>query len=77
MKKKSLMKGMTGSAIGLTTLGVTTGIGGTVIGAAGGNPAVMTGFTSMLPAMSTAMGGGYAIQALGGLKTNTRKRRRR
>jgi hypothetical protein len=79
VKQKKIMNNMVSGAVGMTAAGATMGIGGSIIGAAGGNPAVMTGMSSMMPAAGVAMGGGYALGMLGGLANagKMQKRRRR
>jgi len=77
MAKKNPMKGMMGDAVTLTGTGMALGVGATAIGAAGGNPAVMTAMGGMMPIVGTATGAKYALGAVQGMMPPSNRRRRK
>lgn len=60
-----------------TTAGVTLGVGGAVVGAAGGNTAGFAAAGSLLPAVGTVVLGKHVIKNVELLKPKTRKRRKK
>jgi hypothetical protein len=56
-------KRMVNDAVGLTAAGFALGVGGSLPGAGPSTQAM----ASMLPSVGTAMGGGYAINAMMGM----------
>jgi len=72
------MKKLKKDVVGVTKIGVVSGVGAIGIGAVGGSAAGLTTLSGMMPTATTAMGAGAVMRQMHKLpKPKTRKRKRR
>lgn len=68
MGDKGMLKKAVRTSMEFTKVGVVSGVGASVIGSAGGDAGVMTGFTKHLPTVGSVEGAGMVIGSLKKLK---------